>query len=231
MFLVRKSAERGTSKIDWLDSKHTFSFADYYDEKFMGFGVLRVINEDRIKGGTGFGTHGHKDMEIISYVIHGGLKHKDSMGNETFIKPGEVQRMSAGTGVRHSEFNAYDDQETHFLQIWILPAKMNIPPSYEQKSFKNKFSTGGLVQVVSKNGENETISINQDFNMYVAQTTNDQEEVFKTTPERRIWIQLINGHVKVGEEFLLPGDGIGLAQVESVKIKWSKDSQFILMEM
>ena len=157
----------------------------------MGFGDLRVINEDKIQGGTGFNTHPHKDMEIISYVISGSLEHKDSMGNTTIIRPGEVQRMSAGTGVRHSEFNNEQSSETHFLQIWILPNKNGVTPGYGQKSFAEKLNKEKLVHVVSQHGENDTITMNQDANVYISRLQAGEDLEFKTAPLRKIWLQVV----------------------------------------
>jgi quercetin 2,3-dioxygenase len=231
MIHVRRATERGNADHGWLKSKHTFSFADYYDDKHMGFGPLRVINEDRIEGGTGFGTHGHKDMEIISYVIDGALQHKDSMGNATVIRPGEVQRMSAGTGVRHSEFNDLKDQVTHFLQIWIMPEKNGIAPEYGQKSFENDFSCSDLILVASKHGRNGSITINQDVDMYVAKAEDAGEKTIKTYPHRKLWVQVIKGEVKAENTTLSAGDGAGISQVEALKLQWSKGSEFIFFDM
>lgn len=235
MINVRKSESRGDANHGWLKSKHTFSFADYYDEKFMGFGPLRVINEDRIDGGTGFGTHGHKDMEIISYVIDGALQHKDSMGNAAIIKPGEVQRMSAGTGVRHSEQNELSDRVTHFLQIWIMPEKNGISPGYEQKNFANDFSCSDLILVASKSGRNGSVSMNQDVDMYVAKAQDDGEKTVKTYVHRKLWVQVISGEVFVGsgedETKLTAGDGAAIEKVESLKLQWTKGTEFLLFDM
>lgn len=231
MVHIRRSEERGDANHGWLKSKHTFSFADYYDEKYMGFGPLRVINEDRIEGGTGFGTHGHRDMEIISYVIDGALQHKDSMGNTTVIKPGEVQRMSAGTGVRHSEYNDLQDKVTHFLQIWIMPDKAGIEPGYGQKSFENDFGCSDLILVASKLGRNGSITLNQDVDMYVAKAQDAGEKILKTYPHRHLWVQVIKGDVQVEGETLRDGDGAGIEKVESLRLKWSKGSEFILFDM
>jgi redox-sensitive bicupin YhaK (pirin superfamily) len=231
MIKVRRSNERGLANHGWLNSNHTFSFADYYDEKFMGFGPLRVINEDRIEGGTGFGTHSHKDMEIISYVIEGALEHKDSMGNETIIKPGEVQRLSAGSGIRHSEQNHLKDKTTHFLQIWITPEKTGIDPSYGQKSFENQFGCSDLVMVASQNGKNETVSLNQDVDMYVCKSQDYGEKHFKTYSHRHIWIQVIKGEVQVEGETLSDGDGAGIEGLEMLNIKWKEGTEFILFDL
>ncbi len=163
---IRRSAERGLADHGWLKSFHTFSFADYQDPKHMGFGPLRVINEDRVQPGQGFGTHGHRDMEIISYVLEGGLAHKDSMGNGSVIKPGDVQRMSAGTGVRHSEFNASDKDLVHFLQIWIEPSVRGIAPSYEEKRFEEAAKRGKLKLIASPEGRDGSVTIHQDANLY-----------------------------------------------------------------
>lgn len=231
MIQVRRSNERGDANHGWLKSKHTFSFADYYDPNHMGFGALRVINEDRIDGGTGFGTHGHRDMEIISYVIDGALEHKDSMGTDTVIKPGEVQRMSAGTGIRHSEQNHLKDKTTHFLQIWIMPEKNGIAPGYDQKSFTNDFSCSDLILVGSKNGRNGSVSINQDVDMYAAKAQDAGEKTIKTFIHRNLWVQVIKGDVTVDTTELKTGDGAGVTGVESLNLKWTKGSEFILFDL
>lgn len=231
MINVRKSDSRGDANHGWLKSKHTFSFADYYDENFMGFGPLRVINEDRIDGGTGFGTHGHKDMEIISYVIDGAIQHKDSMGNVAIVKPGEVQRMSAGTGVRHSEQNDLKDKVTHFLQIWIMPEKNGIAPSYGQKSFENDFGCSDMILVASKSGRNGSVSMNQDVDMYAAKAQDAGEKTVKTYVHRKLWVQVIAGEVKVDGTRLEAGDGAGITQVEALKLEWTKGSEFLFFDM
>lgn len=231
MIEVRKSEQRGLAEHGWLKSKHTFSFAEYYDEKFMGFSVLRVINEDKILGGTGFGTHGHRDMEIISYVIDGALEHKDSMGSDVVIKPGEVQRMSAGTGVRHSEYNHLKDQTTHFLQIWIMPEKNGIAPSYDQKSFTNDFSCSDLILVGSRDGRNGSVTINQDVDMYAAKAQGAGEKTLKTFKHRHLWLQVVKGDVTVDGHQLTAGDGAGISQVESLHLQWEKGAEFILFDL
>ncbi|KYG61021.1 quercetin 2,3-dioxygenase [Bdellovibrio bacteriovorus] len=232
MIQVRRSNERGQAHHGWLNSNHTFSFAEYYDEKNMGFSVLRVINEDRIEGGTGFDTHGHRDMEIISYVIEGALEHKDSMGNSTIIKPGEVQRMSAGTGVRHSEYNHLHDQTTHFLQIWIQPQEKSLAPGYEQKTFfGSDLSCSDLVLVASKNGRNGSITINQDVDMYAAKAQDAGEKLLKTYQHRHLWVQVIKGDVQVEGETLQAGDGAGITGVERLKFQWSEGAEFILFDL
>lgn len=231
MITLRKSNERGLANHGWLNSNHTFSFGEYYDPAHMGYGVLRVINEDRIEGGTGFGTHGHKDMEIISYVIDGALEHRDSMGTNAVIMPGEVQRMSAGTGVRHSEQNHLKDKKTHFLQIWITPEKEGIAPGYDQKSFENDFGCSDMILVASRIGKNGSITINQDVDMYVAKTQDAGEKVLKTFKQRHTWVQVIKGEVKVEGATLRNGDGAGIEDVEAVKLQWSKDSEFIVFDL
>lgn len=231
MTYLRKSSERGAANHGWLKSMHTFSFANYHDPQHMGFGPLRVINEDRIQGGTGFSSHGHQDMEIISYVIHGALRHKDSMGNESIIHPGEVQRMSAGTGVIHSEFNHLHDQETHFLQIWILPEKQGLPPGYQQKSFSDDFAKNDFIQVISHHGSNGTLSLNQDINMYIGKASQDGEFNLKTRPQRFLWVQMIRGDLTTQDISLSTGDGLGLTKIENLKLQWKKNSEFIVFDM
>jgi redox-sensitive bicupin YhaK (pirin superfamily) len=231
MLHIRRSEDRGNANHGWLKSRHTFSFADYNDDKYMGFGLLRVINEDRIEGGTGFGTHGHQDMEIISYVIKGALQHKDSMGNSTIIRPGEIQRLSAGTGIRHSEYNALKDSETHFLQIWIMPEKLGIEPGYAQKSFEHDFGCSDMILVATKSGRDGSITLNQDVDMYVAKAVEAGEKHLKTYAHRHLWVQVIKGEVQVEGEILQDGDGVGIDKVETLLIKWSKGSEFILFDL
>lgn len=231
MIQVRRSNERGNADHGWLKSQHTFSFADYYDEKFMGFGPLRVINEDRIEGGKGFGTHGHRDMEIISYVIEGALQHKDSMGSDVVIKPGEVQRMSAGTGVRHSEMNHLADKTTHFLQIWIMPEKNGIEPSYDQKSFASDFSCSDMILVASRDGRNNSVSLHQDVDMYAAKAQDAGEKKLKTYNHRHLWVQVISGDVTVESTVLNSGDGAGITGVETLNLSWTKGAEFIVFDL
>lgn len=231
MIQVRKSQDRGLAEHGWLKSYHTFSFADYHDPKFMGFSALRVINEDRIKGGTGFGAHGHRDMEIISYVIEGALEHKDSMGNSVVIRPGEVQRMTAGTGVRHSEQNHLKDQTTHFMQIWIMPDKLGLEPSYGQKSFSNDFACSDLILVASHLGRNGSITINQDVDMYVCKAEDMGEKHLKTFTHRHLWVQVIKGDVTIDGSSITTGDGAGITGVDAVNLKWSKGTEFLLFDL
>lgn len=231
MMLVRKSNERGLAEHGWLKSRHTFSFAEYHDPKFMGFGPLRVINEDRIRGGTGFDTHPHRDMEIISYVISGGLKHKDSMGNEAVIKPGEVQRMSAGTGVRHSEYNEKEGEEAHFFQIWIIPDKQGVEPGYGQKSFEKELNSQKIVHVISPNGADGSISIHQDANMYISRLKKSESVDFVVRSDRKLWIQLVKGTVRVNDQEISTGDAIAAKDIATAKITASEDSELILFDL
>lgn len=231
MITIRRSGDRGDANHGWLHSKHTFSFADFYDSKHMGFGVLRVINEDRIEGGTGFGTHGHRDMEIVSYVIEGALEHKDSMGSDTIIKPGDVQRMSAGTGVRHSEHNHSKNSVTHFLQIWIAPEENGIAPGYGQKSFEREFKSNDLILVASKTGRDGSITINQDVAIFACKAKEAGEKALQLQPARKAWIQVIRGTVKVGEESLAAGDGAAVEKVETLVLAWSGHSEFLVFDL
>ncbi|MBX9769174.1 MAG: pirin family protein, partial [Bdellovibrionales bacterium] len=205
--------------------------ADYYDPKNMGFSVLRVINEDRIGGGTGFGTHGHRDMEIISYVIEGALEHQDSMGNKTVIKPGEIQRMSAGTGVRHSEQNHFKDKLTHFLQIWILPDKEGYPPSYEQIDFESKFACSDFALIASPKGRDGSISLHQDVDIYLGKSKSAAEVIHKSFPHRSIWIQVIKGEIEFSGESLSSGDGAAVSDVNALDIKLLNGAEFLLFDM
>lgn len=231
MLRVRKSNERGLANHGWLESKHTFSFADYYDPAQMGFSVLRVINEDKIVGGSGFSPHGHRDMEIISYVINGALEHKDSMGNSTIIKAGELQRMSAGTGVRHSEFNHFKDKPTHFLQIWILPEQNGMAPSYGQKDFSNNLETGELILLASQHGRDGSVVVNQDVDIYGLKSAKAGERILNTDENRSYWLQVISGVVKLNEVTVGAGDAVGGTLLTRLHLQWQAGSEFLVFDL
>lgn len=229
---IHKANERGNTKISWLDSRHTFSFGEFYDPKRMGFGVLRVINDDVVTPGAGFATHSHKDMEIISYVLEGELAHKDSMGNGSTIRPGDVQRMSAGSGVTHSEYNALQDKPSHFLQIWVLPKFLNIQPSYEQKTFSKESRNGKFVLVVSGDKNENALFINQDFNMYVGSLQNAQQNLsFNVQDDRRVWVQLASGAVELNGEKLSAGDGVEIQGPLTLNFSNGNSAEIIVFEM
>jgi redox-sensitive bicupin YhaK (pirin superfamily) len=208
MITLRRSAERGYADHGWLRSFHSFSFADYYDPRHMGFGPLRVINEDRIAPGAGFGTHGHRDMEIVSYVLAGELAHKDNLGNGSVIRPGDVQRMSAGTGVRHSEFNHAQDRETHFLQIWIEPAVTGIAPSYEQKHFGDADKRGRLRLIAAPDGADGSVTIHQDARVYAGLFDGAERAVHALAPGRRGYVHVARGRITVNGVPLGAGDAL-----------------------
>ena len=229
MLTIRKSKERGHANHGWLDSYHTFSFADYYDPKHMAFGPLRVINEDVIDGDAGFPTHPHKDMEIITYVVDGALQHKDSMGTSAIIYPGEVQHMSAGTGVRHSEFNPLKDQKTHLFQIWIMPLKQGIAPVYGQKKFD--YQVKDMTLVVSHKGDDGSLPINQDANIYVAKWKKDQSSDFKLRHGRKAWIQMVKGSLEVNGQKLLSSDAMAIEKEDLLKMKAADTSEFLLFDL
>src|SRR5437762_2431421 len=218
MILVRHAQERGRADYGWLDTRHTFSFADYYDPKYMGFRNLRVINEDRIEPGQGFPTHGHRDMEIITYMISGEISHRDSMGNVETIHTGEVQRMTAGTGVLHSEFSS-ETERTHLLQIWILPEAQRLTPGYEQKVFPTDEKRKRLRLIASRGGGDGSVHINQDVKVYASVLDNDEELSYELSKGRHAWIQLISGSLQVNGEALKSGDGADLSDETDVKIK------------
>jgi redox-sensitive bicupin YhaK (pirin superfamily) len=212
MIQVRKSEDRGHANHGWLDSHHTFSFADYHDPAHVQFSVLRVINEDRVAPGAGFPTHGHRDMEIVSYVLEGGLEHKDSLGTGSVIRPGDVQRMSAGTGVRHSEFNASATELAHFLQIWILPGTNGTTPGYEQKHFAPAELTGQLRIVASPNGRDGSVTIHQDAFLYATKLDGDASVAHSLAPGRRAYIHVARGAVALNGTPLAAGDGARIEQ-------------------
>lgn len=231
MHLVRRADERYHGDYGWLDTHHTFSFSEYYDPEFMGFSVLRVINEDRVAAGTGFGMHPHRDMEIITYIVEGELEHRDSMGNSTKIKPGEVQRMSAGTGVRHSERNSNEAGDTHLYQIWILPERTGIEPSYAQKSFAEELKKGGLVLAVSRDGRDGSITINQDAEMYIGRLATGAKDELRLHKGRKAWVQVVKGTIEVNGEHLQASDAAGFVEEEVLNFKAESDSELIVFNL
>ena len=231
MLAIRPANERGLANLGWLNSRHTFSFGHYYDPQFMGFGPLRVINEDRVKPGQGFGTHGHSDMEIISYVLDGALEHKDSLGTGSIIQPGDVQRMSAGTGVRHSEYNASDTDPVHFLQIWILPEKDGTEPGYEQKAFSAEEKQGQLRLVGSRDGRDGSVTIHQDVDLYASLLGADDSVSYELGDGRHGWVQVARGSVRLNGNELSAGDGVALRGQQTVTIDGVDDAEILLFDM
>jgi len=231
MVSIRHAEDRGLANLGWLNSRHTFSFGHYYDPEHMGFGPLRVINEDRVQPGQGFGTHGHQDMEIISYVLSGALEHRDSMGNGSIIRPGDVQRMSAGTGVRHSEFNASDSEFVHFLQIWILPETEGLEPSYEQAHFSDDEKRGRLRLVGSRDGRDGSVTIHRNVDLY-ATTLVEGEQVLHTLGEgRKGWVQVTRGSAALNGEQLYPGDGVAVDVPAALTLEGAPETEVLLFDM
>jgi hypothetical protein len=229
MITIRKSDERGHADFGWLKSRHSFSFGEYYDPKFMGFGPLRVINDDRVAGGGGFPTHGHADMEIISYVLDGGLEHKDSIGTGSVIRPGELQRMSAGSGIRHSEFNASKTDPVHFLQIWIMPEKKGLQPSYEQKRFDDL--AGGLRLIGSRAGRDGSVTIHQDVDLFAARLAKGETATHRPAKGRGVWIQVAKGHVTVNGHALSEGDGAAISGEAEITLAATSQAEVLLFDM
>jgi len=228
---IRRSDDRGAAQFGWLDSRHTFSFGHYHDPKFMGFGPLRVINEDRVQPGRGFDTHGHRDMEIISYVVSGALRHEDSLGNGSTIRPGDVQRMTAGSGVRHSEYNASDDEPVHFLQIWIQPEALGLPPGYEQKAFPAEEQTNRLALVVARGGRDGAVSIHRDVDIYAGRLDAGVTIGHTFRAGRSGWMQVVSGELRANDLVLQAGDGLALGQVPSLELKAIGASELLLFDM
>jgi quercetin 2,3-dioxygenase len=231
MIKIRRSDERGHANHGWLDSRFSFSFADYYDPRFMGFRSLRVINEDHIEPAQGFPTHGHRDMEIITYVIDGELSHRDSMGNGETIRPHEVQRMTAGTGVLHSEYSSPTDR-THLLQIWILPEKQNLQPGYEQKVFAPEEKQGKLRLVASKGGDDGSVHINQDVRLYASILSGGEVVTHALAESRHAWVQVISGLLEVNGETFQSGDGAAVSEETELRLKAGDDrTEFLLFDL
>lgn len=231
MQMIRPSEERGMADFGWLKSQHSFSFGQYFDSNHMGFGPLRVINEDRVAPGAGFGTHGHADMEIISVVLDGALEHKDSMGKSAVIRPGEVQVMSAGTGVRHSEYNASHTEPVHFLQIWIVPEREGLRPSYDQKAFSEAERRDTLRLLGSRDGRNGSITIHRDVDLYGATLAPSKELQHEIKTGRGIWVQLVRGGLNANGTALKEGDGMAVADVPLLTLMATDDAEFLLFDM
>lgn len=231
MMRIRRGLERGHADHGWLESYHSFSFADYYDPGYMGFGDLRVINEDRVRGGEGFPMHGHRDMEIITYVLDGALAHRDSMGNSSVIQAGEVQRMSAGTGVRHSEYNASPDREVHFLQIWLYPGRAGVEPGYEQKAFDDAVKRNRLCLLVSPDGREGSLSMNQNAFLYGTVLDPGRSVTHEFTGGRNGYVHVARGSARVNGQLLSGGDAVALSVVPAVSIHAETEAEILLFDL
>jgi quercetin 2,3-dioxygenase len=229
MITARHAAERGTANLGWLDSRHTFSFGQYYDPNHMGFGPLRVINEDRVRPGAGFETHGHRDMEIISYVLEGALEHKDSIGNGSVIRPGDMQVMSAGTGIRHSEFNHSKSEPVHFLQIWVLPDRQGLAPRYDQKTFPASEKRGCLRLVGSPDGRDGSIVIHQDTDIYDALRSSGDAVTNNLMTGHKSWVQVVRGSVEVNGAAADAGDGVAVEDEAVLTVMSHADDSEVLV--
>ena len=231
MITIRKANDRGHANHGWLDSYHTFSFADYYDPKFMGFRSLRVINEDQIAAKRGFGTHSHRDMEIITYVLEGALEHQDSMGNRSVMRPGEVQRMTAGTGVSHSEYNHSDQEATHLLQIWILPETRGLEPSYEQKAYSDAEKRGKLRLIASQDGRDGSVKVHQDFNLYATVLGEGEQVNFSVKGDRQVWVQVARGSVVLNGQLLAQGDAAAVSQETLLDLTGKESAEVLVFDL
>ena len=231
MITLRKAQDRFHTRIGWLDSWHTFSFADHYDPNFEGFSALRVINDDTVEPGQGFGAHPHRDMEILSYVLSGALQHRDSTGGGGVIGPGEVQRMSAGNGVMHSEFNGSRDEPVHFLQIWLLPSKRAIEPGYEQKKFEIADRRGKLRLLASPGGKDGSLTINQDALVYGALVDGDEQVSYDLPPKRNAWVHVATGSVELNGQRLSAGDGAAVSGERAVQLTRGQQAEVLLFDL
>lgn len=231
MISIRKSNQRGHFDHGWLNTYHTFSFDQYYDPRYMGFRDLRVINEDFVAPGRGFPMHSHRDMEIITYILEGALKHEDSMGNGSVIRPGDVQRMTAGGGVRHSEKNASEGERVHLLQIWILPNAENLPPGYEQKAFSEEERRGQLRLIASRDGRDGSVSLNQDVSLFASIIEAGREVAYEIDPKRYAWIQVARGALTVNDEKAEQGDGVVVVAETNLTIKADEPAELLLFDL
>jgi hypothetical protein len=228
---IRRSNERGFADHGWLKSSHTFSFADYFDPEHVEFGPLRVINEDRVAAGAGFGTHGHRDMEIVSYVLEGGLAHQDSMGNGSVIKPGDVQRMSAGTGVRHSEFNASPTEPVHFLQVWIQPSRKDVAPGYEEKHFTAAEKRGRLRLIVSEDGADGSLRMHQDARIFAGLFDGGEQAHFAAAPGRRIYLHVARGALNANGAALAAGDALRSSDGKALELRDGRNAEVLVFDL
>lgn len=231
MITVRRGNERGLTKLGWLDSRHTFSFGDYHDPRHMGFSDLRVINEDRVNPGQGFATHSHRDMEIITYVLEGAVEHKDSTGNQTVIRPGDVQRMSAGTGISHSEHNASRTEPVHFLQIWIIPEETGLKPSYEQQSYDLQKNGGSWLLVAARDGRDGAVTVHQDVKLSLASLPKGGQLKYLLEPGRHAWVQITRGAVTLNNTTLNAGDGAGASDEKSLEFSALDQAEILLFDL
>ena len=231
MITIRRSQERGHANHGWLDSYHSFSFADYYDPRHMGISALRVINEDRVDAGAGFPTHPHRDMEIISYVLDGALEHRDSMGNGSVIRPGDVQRMSAGTGVTHSEFNASDSEAVHFLQIWIIPSRRGLTPGYQQQHYPDEDKRGKLRLVASPDGGQGSLTIHQDVRVYAMLADRGEAAEYVIDPGRCLYLHVARGSLALGDSELHGGDGVSIVDQQGVSLEGIDNAEVLLFDL
>jgi quercetin 2,3-dioxygenase len=231
MIKIRKAKDRGHFNFGWLDTFHTFSFGDYYDPSFMGFRSLRVINEDFVHAGRGFPTHSHRDMEIITYILEGQLEHRDSMGNGSIIRPGDVQRMTAGTGVSHSEANPSPRDSVHLLQIWIIPERQGLKPGYEQKFFSDEQKLGSLRLIASHDGRDDSVTVHQDVNVYGGVLNSEQDLTHQLAPDRHAWLQVARGDVVVNGENLDQGDGAAISGEPRLTISGRTPAEILLFDM
>ena len=231
MMTIRHAEDRGHENHGWLDSRHTFSFADYYDPKFTSFRSLRVLNEDRVQPGEGFGTHSHRDMEIISYVLEGALAHKDSTGSRSVIRPGTVQRMSAGTGVSHSEFNASQTEQVHFLQIWFTPERAGLRPSYEERTYTDDDLRGRWRLIASRDARDGSLAVHQDLDIYAARLDAGDAITYAPRPGRHVWLQVARGAVAINDSQLEAGDGAAIVEEARIELVASEDAELLLFDM
>jgi redox-sensitive bicupin YhaK (pirin superfamily) len=231
MIHVRKAADRGGTDWGWLDSRHTFSFGDYFDPQHVGFRSLRVLNDDRVKAGAGFGTHGHRDMEILSYVLEGALEHKDSTGGGGVIRPGEIQFMRAGTGVTHSEHNASKTEPVHFLQVWIIPATRGLAPAYDQRTFDAAAARNGLVLLASKGGREGSVDVHQDADLWMARLGDGDARVHALARGRHAWVHVARGRAEVEGLDLSEGDGVAMSDEAEVRLLGRGDAEVLLFDL
>jgi quercetin 2,3-dioxygenase len=231
MLTIRRSEDRGHFDMGWLDTRHTFSFGEYYDPRYLGFSALRVINEDRVAPGKGFPTHGHRDMEIVTYILHGALEHKDSLGTGSVIRPGDVQRMSAGAGIQHSEFNHSAQEGVHFLQIWILPEQKGLPPSYEQITVSAQDRHDRLRLIGSRDGRDGSVTIHQNLGLYSALLSSGAKIDQPLAPSRAGWVQVVSGAIDLNGLHLRAGDGVAAVNETSLKILTLEPAEILLFDL